>query len=70
MIKSFCYSKIYLITFKYNFNKEEINVQKTFIFNYPFLVFLFLYDMVINGMVPLASDMVAHQPIRSVDKVN
>ena len=30
----------------------------------PFLVFLFLYDMVINGMVPLASDMVAHQPIK------
>ena len=30
----------------------------------PFLVFLFLYDMVVNGMVPLASDMVAHQPIK------
>ena len=30
----------------------------------PFLVFLFLYDMVVNGMVPLASDMLAHQPIK------
>ena len=30
----------------------------------PSLVFLFLYDMVVNGMVPLASDMVAHQPIK------
>ena len=30
----------------------------------PLMVFVFIYDMIVNAKIPLANDMVAHQPIK------
>ena len=30
----------------------------------PLMVFVFIYDMIVNAKIPLANDMLAHQPIK------
>ena len=30
----------------------------------PLMVFIFIYDMIMNAQIPLANDMIAHQPIK------